>query len=52
MLTVLFQLPCLLTAERDDCAVELLSLRTRRPPLPAEAVEEPGRMPLGPGREG
>lgn len=23
------QLPCLLTAERDDCAVELFSLRTR-----------------------
>ena len=46
------QLPCLLTAERDDWAVELLSLRTRRPPLPAAAAEEPGRTPLGPGKEG
>lgn len=46
------QLPCLLTAERDDWAVELLSLRTRRPPLPAAAAEEPGRTPLGPGRDG
>ena len=46
------QLPCLLTAERDDWAVELLSLRTRRPPLPAAAAEEPGRTPLGPGKDG
>ena len=46
------QLPCLLTAERDDCAVELLSLRTRRPPLPAAAAEEPGKTPLGPGKDG
>ena len=46
------QLPCLLTAERDDWAVELLSLRTRRPPLPAAAAEDPGKMPLGPGKDG
>ena len=46
------QLPCLLTAERDDWAVELLSLRTRRPPLPTAAAEEPGKTPLGPGKDG
>lgn len=46
------QLPCLLTAERDDWAVELLSLRTRWPPLPAAAAEEPGKTPLGPGNDG
>ena len=42
------QLPCLETAERDDCAVEFLSLRTRWPPptLPALADEVPA------GREG
>lgn len=46
------QLPCLLTAEREDCAVEFLSLRIRRPPLPAAAADEPGSSPLGPGRDG
>ena len=46
------QLPCLLTAERDDWAVELLSLRTRRPPLPAAAAEELAKTPLGPGSDG
>lgn len=46
------QLPCLLTAEREDCAVEFLSLRIRRPPLPAAAADERGSTPLGPGREG
>ena len=46
------QLPCLLTAERDDWAVELLSLRTRRPPLPVAAAEEPAKTPLGPGSDG
>ncbi len=51
-LAALFQLPCLLTAERDDWAVELFSLRTRWPPLPAAAAEEPGRTPLGPGKDG
>lgn len=53
--TALFQLPCLLTAERDDWAVELFSLRTRWPPLPAAATaaaDEPGKTPLGPGSEG
>lgn len=46
------QLPWRLTAEREDCCVELLSLSTRRPPLPRVEVEELGRMPLGPGRVG
>lgn len=49
------QLPWRLTAEREDCCVELLSFSTRRPPpLPrAEAeADEPGRMPLGPGSVG
>lgn len=46
------QLPCLLTAERDDCCVELLSFSTRRPPLPSGAAEDPGRIPLGPGNVG
>ena len=47
------QLLCLLTAEREDCAVEDLSFRTREPPpVPVVAVEEPGRRPPGPGREG
>lgn len=46
------QLRCLLTADREDCAVELLSLRTRCPPLPVTAADEPGSTPLGPGRDG
>lgn len=46
------QLPCLLTAERDDWAVEFFSLSTRWPPLRASAAEEPGRTPPGPGRDG
>lgn len=47
------QLPWRLTAEREDCCVELLSLRTRRPPpLLTTEAEEPGRMPAGPGRVG
>jgi hypothetical protein len=29
---VLFQLACLLTAERDDCVVELFSFKTLEPP--------------------
>lgn len=51
-LAVFPQLPFLLTAERDDWAVEFFSLRTRWPPLPAAAADEPGRTPLGPGNEG
>ena len=46
------QLPCLLTADRLDCAVELFNLRTRLPPVPASAAEEPGKTPPGPGRTG
>ena len=46
------QLSCRLTAEREDCCVELLSLSTRRPPLPSVEDEEVGRTPLGPGRVG
>lgn len=49
------QLPWRLTAEREDCCVELLSFSTRRPPplLATDvAAEEPGKMPLGPGRVG
>ena len=46
------QLPCRLTAEREDFCVELLSLSTRRPPLPSADAEEVGRTPLGPGRVG
>ena len=51
-LTAFPQLPCLLTADREDCAVELFSLSTRFPPLPAAPAEDPGSSPLGPGREG
>ena len=46
------QLRCLLTADRDDCAVELFSLKTLRPPLPAALADDPGKIPLGPGSEG
>lgn len=46
------QLPCLLTADRDDCWVELFSFKTRRPPLPTPDAEDPGRIPLGPGSVG
>lgn len=51
-LAMLPQLPCLLTADRLDCAVELLSFKTLLPPAPAAVAGEPGRTPLGPGREG
>ena len=50
--TLLPQLPCLLTALLLDCAVELFSFKTRLPPLPATAAEEPGRTPVGPGERG
>ncbi len=46
------QLPCLLTADREDCAVEFFSFKTRWPPLPAPATEDPGTPTLGPGRDG
>ncbi len=46
------QLPCLLTADREDCAVEFFSFKTRWPPLPAPATEETGAPTLGPGRDG
>lgn len=46
------QLPCLLTADREDCAVEFFSFNTRWPPLPAPAAEDPGSTPLGPGSDG
>ena len=46
------QLPCLLTSERDDWAVEFFSLRTRLPPVRAAAADEPGRTLLEPGKEG
>lgn len=47
----LFQLACLLTADRDDCAVELFSFNTRDPPC---AVGPPlSDCPVAdPGREG
>lgn len=49
------QLPCRETAERDDWAVLDFSLRTRRPVLMltlGRPTDVPGRVPLGPGREG
>ena len=51
-LATLPQLPCLLTADRLDCAVELFNFSTLRPPTPAAEAEEPGRTPTGPGKEG
>lgn len=47
-----FQLPFLLTADREDCAVEFFNLRILRPPLPAAEADDPGKTPLGPGSEG
>jgi hypothetical protein len=50
------QLPCLETAERDDCAVEDLRRSTRRPevpaPLPVVFDDRPGKIPAGPGNDG
>lgn len=48
------QLPCLLTAEREDCAVELFNFSTLLPPPPPFSIEAeaPGKAPLGPGRIG
>ena len=49
------QLPCLLTGERDDCAVELFSFKTREPPPPSVVVAVLAGTPLGPlgpGNEG
>lgn len=48
------QLPWRPKPERPDCAVLLLSLRTRMPPEPRADgfLEEPAGAPLGPGSEG
>ena len=44
------QLPCLPTAERDDCAVELFNFKTLEPPCAAEPLLN--ESPLEPGRDG
>jgi len=47
---VVDQLACLLTAERDDCAVEFFNYNTLDPPRAAEAP--PTGPAAAPGREG
>ena len=46
------QLPCRFTGDREDCAVEFFSFNILRPAPTVVALDEPGRSPPGPGREG
>jgi len=48
---VLFQLACLLTAERDDCVVELFSFSTLEPPC-ADGPPLNDSPVAAPGRDG
>src|SRR2546423_542463 len=50
------QLPCRETADRDDCAVDDLSRRTRLPEVVGSLLvvfdARPGKIPAGPGKDG